>query len=229
LKSAQAFSYRLAEQVCDRDGGGELCYNPRPCISSNGTPGTWYWVEQAPYGTTNYTRTEWLYCNTAEEQEVEITAAMAFSAMKRLSWPAADLVIQPPGGRTLVNFPTNFFTHLAPAPRVQPVTIAERHVDIEATPTFVWHWAGTGETNDPADAVPFSTTDPGAAYVQGRALAVSHEYADAHVTVHPWVDVVYTGRFRVDGGDWQAIPDTLTVAGTPVALEVVEARLRLVG
>jgi hypothetical protein len=44
------------------------------------------------------------------------------------------------------------------------------------------------------------TTNPGAPYEEGEELEVSHEYVDAEVTVHPSVDVTYTGRYRVDGG-----------------------------
>ena len=41
--------------------------------------------------------------------------------------------------------------------------------------------------------------------------------------------VAHPGRYRINGGGWQAIPATLTVAGAPAALQVVEAQPVLVG
>ena len=49
------------------------------------------------------------------------------------------------------------------------------------------------------------------------------------MTVSPSVDVTYQGRYRVDGGGWVPIPDTLTVAGTPVDVQVLSATPHLVG
>ncbi len=37
-----------------------------------------------------------------------------------------------------------------------------------------------------------------------------------------------TGQFRVNGGPWLDIPDTVTIAGTEASLEVAEARAHLV-
>jgi hypothetical protein len=45
----------------------------------------------------------------------------------------------------------------------------------------------------------------------------------------PRVDVTYQGRYRVNDGPWQDIPETLTVVGTPQPLEVVSATPLLVG
>lgn len=231
LRGDKVWAYVVTEQICTREGAGELCYSPRACTDSSGTPGTWYWVERAPYGTTDFVRTEWLYCNTAKEVEEKITERMAYERFKAIAWPAADLVVQPPNGRTLVNFPTNFYTSLSTAPQSQTVTILQRSVEIEATPTtFVWHWAAAGETAVAGDVTAYSTSSNGSPITgPGQTPEIAHEYADAEVTVHPWVDVVYTGRFRVDGGQWQPIEGSHTVTGTPVELEVVEARLRLVG
>ena len=152
-----------------------------------------------------------------------ITPALVFEAMARLTWPRSELVVQPPGGRTLVNLETNFFTANT-EPTTQTVTLLGQQVEIEATPGgYIWHWAGAGES---ADAGAEETTSPGAPYPD---LTVTHTYRDADVTVHPWVDTVYAGRYRVNGGGWTGIPQTLTVPGDPVALEVLEARPVLVG
>jgi hypothetical protein len=41
--------------------------------------------------------------------------------------------------------------------------------------------------------------------------------------------VTYQGQYRVNGGNWIAIPQTLTVSGTPVTLQVLSATPHLVG
>jgi len=47
--------------------------------------------------------------------------------------------------------------------------------------------------------------------------------------VHPRVDTVYAGRYRVAGGPWRTIRDTLTVDGVTGDLRVREAQGVLVG
>ncbi len=152
------------------------------------------------------------------EFEIEvITPDRVFRAMKQMSWSEADLTIQPPDGRTLVNFKTNFFTTTT-EPTTQTITLLGQRVEIEARPVgYTWHF-GDGEQE--------SGADPGAPYPE---LTVTHVYRKADVTVHPSVDVTYHGRFRVNGGEWQDIPEELTVAGTPTELEVLTATPHLVG
>jgi hypothetical protein len=48
-------------------------------------------------------------------------------------------------------------------------------------------------------------------------------------TVTPSVQVTYTARFRVEGGAWQQIPQTVTVDGPPTSLRVVEGTAVLSG
>ena len=114
------------------------------------------------------------------------------------------------------NLKTNFYTNTT-KPRVQPVDIAGHTVEIEATPaSYTWHF-GDGSTA--------SGTEPGDEYPN---LQVTHTYVEADVKVRPSVDVTYSGRWRIDGGDWRDIDETLTVEGTPVALEVLTATPHLV-
>ena len=211
------------DQQCKDDSPDGVCYNPIECVTGAGDTGTLYSIFRTPPGGSRQ-----LYgvaCLTAGEAGSlgAITPALVFEAMARLTWPRSELVVQPPGGRTLVNLETNFFTANT-EPTAQTVTLLGQQVEIEATPGgYVWHWAGAGES---ADAGAEETTSPGAPYPD---LTVTHTYRDADVTVHPWVDTVYAGRYRVNGGGWTGIPQTLTVPGDPVALEVLEARPVLVG
>ena len=132
-----------------------------------------------------------------------ITPALVFDAMKRLSWPRSVLVVQPPGGETLVNLETNFYTENT-APTTQTITLLGQRVEIEATPgSYVWHWGAPGGAGNSDDSGSERTSSPGTPYPD---LTVTHTYRDADITVHPWVDTVYEGRYRVNGGGWTSIP-----------------------
>ena len=97
-----------------------------------------------------------------------------------------------------------------------------RDVEIEATPES---YCGTGVTGASRSRPP----SPGAEHEDGEPHEVFHVYTDAGVRVRPSVDVTYRGRYRIEGGQWFPIPETLTVTGDPVAIEVVSARVQLVG
>ena len=217
-----AYAYRLS-QLCTDSGDPGVCDNPRSCVSGS-DPGTLYSVLRRPLTSP---AASWeafgVVCLTAgEEPRFEvITWQRVFQVMKTLEWPEADLAIQPVGGKTLVNFETNFFTNTI-KPQVQTVQLLGRSVEIEATPaSYTWHWGdGSGA---------FQTEDHGAEHVDGEKHQVFHVYTDADLTVRPSVDVTYKGRYRVEGEAWRPILETLTVTGTPVPLEVVTARVHLVG
>jgi hypothetical protein len=117
----------------------------------------------------------------------------------------------------LVNLPTNFFTTTT-GPATHTVSLLGQSIEIEAKPiNYLWHY-GDGASHEGAD--------PGAAYPD---LRITHTYIEADVTVRPSVDVTYQGRYRVGDGPWTDIPETLTVDGTPVSLQVLSATPRLVG
>jgi hypothetical protein len=160
-------------------------------------------------------------CLTDEQAEEAgipvITPGMVLREFRRLDWPASELQVQPPDQRTLVNFDTNFFTDNT-EPTTRQVTLLGRSVTIEATPaSYTWRFDdGEGSTR--------TGREPGAAYPD---LEVTHAYTTAG-QANPRVDTTYTGRYRVGGGPWQEIPESVTVGGEPVALEVFEARSTLV-
>ncbi len=224
FNSGDGATWRL-RQKCAADTRDGVCYNPRACTTDAGEAGTLYDILRTPPG--GPTELYGVACLTAGEAGGlgAITPALVFQAMKQLSWPTSPIVVQPPNGRTLVNLETNFYTTNT-APSTQTVTLLGQQVEIEATPgRYVWHWAQPGESSG-GDAEAYETTSPGAAYPD---LEVSHVYRDADLTVHPSVDTVYSGRYRVNGGGWVDIPNTLTVPGATVALEIIEARPQLVG
>ncbi|MCD6638550.1 MAG: hypothetical protein LT071_01380, partial [Nocardioides sp.] len=142
-------------------------------------------------------------------------ATLVQEAFRRLTWPSSAVSVDPPSGRTLVNFETFFYTANS-EPTVQSVRLLGQQVEVEASPvSYVWHF-GDGESEESASA--------GAAYPTGD---ITHSFVRAG-TVSPSVDTTYRGRWRLNGGAWRDIDQTLTVVGTPGDLRVVEARPELV-
>lgn len=169
----------------------------------------WYLTDE---GTTLLTYTS---CPTPGAAPPQITNAMVARAFKRIPLPPSRLVVQPPGGETLVNFATNFYTEAAPFER--SVTLVGQRVDLRIRPSgFGWSFG---------DGTATRTTTPGAAY---PALDVTHEYTTAG-RVGASVDTTYSAEFRVNGGAWEPVVGTVTMAGAPVALQVRTASPTLVG
>lgn len=140
---------------------------------------------------------------------------MALRALRRVPLPPSVLQVQPPNGKTLVNFETNFFTEAVPFERT--VRILGQRVDLRIRPTaFTWHF-GDGTTR--------TTSEPGAPYPR---LDVTHAYRRKG-RVTPSVDTTYGADYRVDGGPWRPVSGTVTIAGAPQTLAVLTARPTLVG
>jgi hypothetical protein len=162
----------------------------------------------------------WQACLTKQEAQHlgGLTPAMVEHAFQRLAWPASPIVVQPPQGRTLVNFDTNVYTTNT-QPTTRTVTLIGQRVTIEATPTqYTWHFDSDGADD-------LATTDPGAPYPD---LRVTHRYTRIG-EVHPSVDTTYAGRYHVGNGAWRTISSALVVRGATVDLAVVSATPHLVG
>ncbi len=129
--------------------------------------------------------------------------------------PASELVVQPPGGRTLVNFDTNFYTESEPFTRT--VTLLGRRVELDIwADSFRWSF-GDGSSLESESA--------GSPYPD---LEITHRYLSTGA-VSAKVDTTYAARFSVDGGPWREVPGTVTISGSAEGLRVVSARPVLVG
>lgn len=144
-----------------------------------------------------------------------LTDQDVLNAVRRLGLPRLTIQVQP-AEETLVNFETIFYAN---EPQwVRTVTLLGYTVDIEAEVTSYDWLFGDGTTT--------STATPGAPY---PAKDVVHEYTDAHVRMQPRVDVAYEITYRVDGGEWQTIDETVPAQGYATELLIREATPILVG
>ena len=202
--------YEVRPQCDDDLGGQALCAGTQPCVADDGATGIAMdlFRDGVLYGETCLSESQ------AGGLSV-ITPAMVVREFRRLAWPESPLSIEPPGQRTAVNLPTYFFTDNR-QPSTQTVQIIGQAVEIEATPaSYVYRF-------DSSDAL--ETTSAGGPYPRGD---VTHTYL-YQGSASPSLDTVYSGRYRVNGGRWIDIPDTVTVAGTSSTLEIVEVRPTLV-
>jgi len=157
----------------------------------------------------------------AETREVpELTQGMIRSAFRRVHFARPEVSMQPAGNQTLVNFET-FYRVAWPEIGVGPkeivsVTMLQRHVRIRAAVRTYTYSFGDGTSAGP-------TSDAGGVYPTGR---IRHTYVSAG-SVGVRVRAVYTGDFSVDGGPWESVDDTVTIAGPVAGLRVREARNQL--
>lgn len=156
------------------------------------------------------------FCFLPESEDLPgITPDVVAAALRRVPLPPSELIVQPPNGRTLVNFDTNFYTETAPLDRT--IRLFGQQVDLRIWPSsYEWHF-GDGATT--------ATESAGSPYPD---LEITHSYT-AEGRVGPAVDTTYSAEFRVNGGAWRPVPGTVTIPGAAVALEVVEATPVLVG
>jgi hypothetical protein len=141
--------------------------------------------------------------------EPEITPGDILTAVKEIGLPSLTVNIQPDAA-TLVNFDTIFYAQ--PKPFACDIDLLGYRISLRATPiAYRWqHGDGTSHT----------TAKPGRPY---PAKDVTYKYKEPAKHVHPSVDVTYAVRYRVDGGSWQSLRQTLQASGPAADLEVKEA------
>jgi hypothetical protein len=144
-----------------------------------------------------------------EPEGQELTEGDVLRAVRELGLPSLKVQIQP-GDETLVNVETIFWTR--PQAFERSITLLGFDIDVVADPVrYTWiHDDGTRST----------TSRPGRPY---PAMDVTHRYRKPADDVHPRVDVTYRVRYRVDGGSWQTIGQTLQASGPAAELDVREA------
>lgn len=202
-------------QLCrdDKRTPEGACFNPQDCTTAAGVPGTRYTLyrDGESVGTA---------CLSADEEpkvdDPPPIRVLVLKAFENLDWPASELAVQPPGGKTLVNLDTNFYTDNTDATNI-PVTLVRSDVVVTARPiAYEWHFG---------DGTSTTTTSPGAPYPD---LDVAHVYETTDKVVVS-VDTQYgDASFSVNGGPPQQIPSTIWIDGEDQDLQVVEALPQLV-
>ncbi|MEO6606158.1 MAG: hypothetical protein ABIN55_11135, partial [Aeromicrobium sp.] len=149
------------------------------------------------------------YLPADDEDGEELSEGDILNAVREIGLPSLEVQIQP-GTSTLVNVATIFYTE--PQAFNRSVDLLGFDIDLIATPVrYRWtHGDGTTET----------TAKPGKPY---PSTEVTHRYRQPAEAVNPRVDVTYRVRYRVDGGGWNTIDQTLLASGPTTALEVKEA------
>ncbi|ABL81025.1 hypothetical protein Noca_1511 [Nocardioides sp. JS614] len=192
-------------------GGLDTCAEPARC--HDGTLMTYTWFE-TPDGTRSSYESS---CpeDAAVAASPAVTPGLVLRAFRRVPLPASELVVQPPGGRTLVNFETNFYTERGELTRV--VRLLGRRVELRIWPeAFTWQYG---------DGVSERTRGAGSPYPD---LEITHRYLRrGRVVVR--VDTTYAADFRVGAGGWRHVDGTVTIPGAAEGLRVVTARPVLVG
>lgn len=182
-----------------------------------GDDGLRFWVWQHSAGASQIVGSTCVEEGEDAPQAV-LTPARILEAFRRIPVPSPSIGVNPPGGRTLVNFDT--ILHTQAEPFTETVRLLGRSVTFDITPSeFTWS-TGQGE---------FSTSDPGQPYREALPMSayVTHRYLEAG-TESLGLATTWTARWRVGDGPWQPVDGTVTTTSEPVPLEVVTARPQLV-
>ena len=151
----------------------------------------------------------------------ELTAAHVLRAFERVPLPESELMLQPPGGETLVNLDTVFSTDAEGFTRT--VGLLGHRVELDIRPAEFRWVQGDGTTQ---------VTDwPGRAWQRGADLSelITHRYDDVGRALEVRVDTTWEADYRIDGGPWQPVPGTVTIEGQTLDLTVLAAEPRLTG
>ncbi|PRY53408.1 hypothetical protein BCF74_12827 [Knoellia remsis] len=150
------------------------------------------------------------------------TLANVMTAFREIDFAKGGLSIQPVGNVTLVNLAT-YFEATWPEAGVGPdetdvSDLMGYRLEIQPVVRSFTYVYGDGDSSEPTESMggPYPDGDIRHTYEQKGSMATR-------------VDTVYGGRFRFGQGQWMTIPGTVTVEGTPVTLEVREAKARLYG
>lgn len=198
-------SYAVA--ACEGLGPGPLTYQWRRPVAP--TLRRWQLVGSTCYGP-----------GEAAPPRPGVTVDVVRSAFARTPFRRPVLIVQPPGGVTLIRLDT-FFQASFPGTgygsgQIHTVTLLGRSVRIRVS-AAEYRW-------DFGDGSPvLSTTSAGGPWPDGD---VRHVYTrPGEYTVQ--AKVVYRGDFSVEGGPWLPVHSTVPLAAPPVRLIVATAHNEL--
>ena len=198
---------------------GEMCAEASALCAATPDPRDhMFWIYRAPAGGDQIGPNSWRRIGAAcigPQQSAGPIQSLSLEDFRRLPLPASLVNIEPPGGQTLVNIPTNVFVDSRRQIELT-TSILGSPVRVHAYPVnFSWTFG---------DGAILNTSDPGAPYPQ---LRVTHTYVRPAIVLVRLV-TEYSGEYSVDGGPWLSVDGVAAVASPIVRLQVVSATARLV-
>ncbi len=153
-----------------------------------------------------------------------LTMAMIQDAFNHTPWAKPQISTQPKGDVTLVGLDTFYKVNWSEQgfqpgeiDNVDPTRMNGYRVDIRVKlVSFMWQF-GDGQTFGP-------TTSEGGVYPSGN---ITHQYVKGG-GYPASVNTTFGGEFRIDGGDWAPIPDSVQVPGPATTVTVRTAQAELV-
>jgi hypothetical protein len=199
------------------DPTGTLCASAVEYCATVGQQGIFFWQFTRPVGGGAGWRLAGQLCLGPHDAAAVAAAPIPVVTAKdfrRLPLPAGVVHVQPGGGRTLVNVPTNVY--LDASTRIIPTVVLGQPIQVRAIPvSYRWSFGDGGG---------LTTADPGAPYPD---LRTTHVYTA--VGIRPiGLTTTYRGEYSVGGGGWLPIDGTAQVATPPVSVTVVGAHGELV-
>ena len=186
----------------------------RRTVNAAGTP-TGPWIQ---YGITCFPE------DAPGQARPTLTMAMVLAAFHDTDFAKPTLAVEPRGNITLVTLPTYFETRWSrvgyqpgEVDHVDPARMAGFRVEIRPRVKGISYDYGDGSSSG-------FTTSLGGPYPNGDVTKTYTRAGDYAVRA----DVTYAGEFRVNGGEWIAIPGDVTIRGVPENLTVKTAHARLV-
>ena len=216
LQPAPYLEYKWASICADSPTSGPIdadCLGARTCPDP--AERLWQLWGRLPGDGWVGIRTQCINGTPPEYVPPTVTPGDVLSALRRVGLPQLEVEVQP-AEKTLVNFDTIFWT--TPETVTVDLTLLGQGVEVVATPQrYDWSFG---------DGTSATTETPGAPY---PSRSITHRYLDAQVTVRPQMTVAYSARFRVNGGDWQQIDETVSTTGPLASLRVAEGTPLLSG
>lgn len=161
---------------------------------------------------------------TLPQARPAVTLAMVREAFHQTPWATLTASVQPVGGVTLVNLDTYYAASWGEpgygpgeVDALDPASMLGYHVDIRPRLVGYTYTFGDGSRFGP-------TPNPGGPWPTGT---IRHQYTATGVT-SVTVTATVGADFRIDGGTWAPIPDTVTLTAAPTTLTVKQAPATLI-
>jgi len=206
--------YTFSCQGNSPEGANEPCATSQSCPDWPREQGYWRWQREVTYVDGRRTNVgPWVQTGSVcrPDNPTRTVTADEVREVVRVLLPAARPHILPPGGRTLVNLDTIFYTD--PDRFVADVQVVGQDVRVRAfAEEYIWHFGDGHSLRTDRKGRPYPHKDNVHRYTTKGSYPVD-------------VDVRFRAEFRVrNSGRWQPIPGLITIDDGPVVqLAVLES------